>query len=298
MSIIHEALKKAERERESRPTGLPFYGGPRTAPRRWCWSMRASMLTGLTVLGAVSAWLWLQSQEGDFPVGLAKPIPQGSPPTVLVDKDESASQTVVPLHPPITKPRAAAQDTPSDEGPSPAVPFAPTLEAQTAAQTAFERAREAESKGQGEEAKRYYRQAITLNPTLVEARNNLGALYVRQQQMTAAIDEFQTAIRLDPNYAIVRNNLGSAYFLIGQEALAIQEFLAALHIDGAYVSPFYNLASLYARRGDVSQAVAFLTKALAIEPSVWSWVQEDPDFDGIKTASEVQRLRPRSHAKR
>jgi Flp pilus assembly protein TadD len=133
---------------------------------------------------------------------------------------------------------------------------------------------------------------------LVEARNNLGTLYVRHQQLTAAIGEFQTAVRLDPNYAIVRNNLGSAYFLIGQEALAIQEFLAALHIDGAYVSPLYNLASVYARRGDVTQAAAFLTKALAIEPAVWSWVQEDPDFDGIKTVPQVQRLRPRNYAKR
>jgi tetratricopeptide (TPR) repeat protein len=298
MSIIHEALKKAERERESHPTGLPFYGGPRTAPRRWRWSMSTSLLTGLTMLGVMSAWLWLQSQEGDFPVGLAKPMPQGSPATALGGNDESAPQTVIPHPLPIPEPLTAAQDAPSDEVPSPAVPFTLALEAQTAAQKAFERAREAESKGQGEEAKRYYHQALTLNPTLVEARNNLGTLYVRQQQLTAAIGEFHTAIRLDPNYAIVRNNLGSAYFLIGQEALAIQEFLAALHIDGTYVSPLYNLASLYAKRGDVGQAVAFLTRALAIEPAVWSWVQEDPDFDGIKTAPEVQRLRPRSSAKR
>ena len=27
MSIIHEALKKAEREREPRPPGLPLHGG-------------------------------------------------------------------------------------------------------------------------------------------------------------------------------------------------------------------------------------------------------------------------------
>jgi tetratricopeptide (TPR) repeat protein len=97
---------------------------------------------------------------------------------------------------------------------------------------------------------------------------------------------------------MVRNNLGSAYFLSGQETLAIQEFLAALHIDGAYVSPLYNLASLYARRGDVGQAVAFLTRALVIEPAVLSWLQEDPDFNGIKAAPDVQRLYTQGHAKR
>jgi tetratricopeptide (TPR) repeat protein len=165
-------------------------------------------------------------------------------------------------------------------------------------QTAFERAREAESRGQWEEAERLYRRALALNPTLVEARNNLGTLYVRQQQLTAAIDEFQSAIRLDPDYAIARNNLGSAYFLSGQEAQAVQEFLMALHIDGGYVSPLYNLASLYARKGDVGQAVAFLTRALALEPAVLSWLQKDPDFDGIKAAPELERLFTQGHAER
>jgi tetratricopeptide (TPR) repeat protein len=164
------------------------------------------------------------------------------------------------------------------------------LEAKATDHTAFQRAREAESRGQWEEATRQYHWALSLNPTLVEARNNLGTLYIRQQQLAAAIDEFQSAIRLDPNYAVARNNLGSAYFLSGQEAQAVQEFLMALNIDGGYVSPLYNLASLYARRGDVSQTVAFLTRALAIEPAVLSWLQEDPDFDGIKAAPEIQRL--------
>jgi tetratricopeptide (TPR) repeat protein len=192
----------------------------------------------------------------------------------------------------------APQPSTSAEVASPAPPVPLVLEAKATAETAFERAREAEFTGQWDTATRYYRQVLTLNPTLVEARNNLGTLYVRQQQLRAAIGEFQAAIRLAPNYAVVRNNLGSAYLLIGEEALAIQEFLAALHIDGAYVSPLYNLASLYARRGDVGQAVAFLTRALAIEPAVWSWAQEDPDFDGVKATPEFQRLRTQSHAKR
>ena len=298
MSIIHEALKKAEREREPRPRGVPLYGGVRTARRSWQWSVTSGMLIGLTTVGSVSTWLWLQSLVGGGTVRTAVPIAQGSPAIVPGGEEQSEQQAVVTQPLPITKSRPAAQQSKSDEVPSPTVPVSLTLEAQVTAGTVFERAREAEVKGQWEEAKGYYRQSLTLNPTLVEARNNLGTLYVRQQQLTAAIGEFQTAIRLDPNYAIVRNNLGSAYFLIGQEALAIQEFLAALHIDGAYVSPLYNLASLYAKRGDVGQAVAFLTRALAIEPAVLSWLQEDPDFDGIKASPEIQRLTTQGHAKR
>jgi tetratricopeptide (TPR) repeat protein len=293
MSIIHEALKKAEREREPAPTGLRLYGIGRTARRRWHWRPISGMLVGLTMVGAVSTWLWLQSQGEGLPSGTATPAAQGSPAMIQGGEDRAVSQPAVsPLRP------IAVGPSDLDNLPSAAAPISPTVEAQDAGQTAFERAREAEFYGQWEEAKRFYRQALALNPTWVEARNNLGTLYVRQQQLTAAIDEFQAAVRLDPHYAIARNNLGSAYVLSGQEARAVQEFFAALHIDGGYVSPLYNLASVYARRGDVGQAVAFLTRALVIEPAVLSWLQEDADFDSIKAAPEMQRLLIHGHAQR
>jgi tetratricopeptide (TPR) repeat protein len=256
------------------------------------------MLVGLTMVGAVSTWLWLQSQGEGLPIGTATPAAQSSPAMIRGGEDRAESQPAVSPLLPIAKPLATVGPSALDLLPSAAAPISAPVEAQAAGQSAFERAREAEFHGQWEEAKRFYRQALVFNPTWVEARNNLGTLHVRQQQLTAAIDEFQAAIRLDPNYAIARNNLGGAYVLSGQEGLAVQEFFAALHIDGGYVSPLYNLASLYARRGDVGQAVAFLTRALAIEPAVLSWVQEDADFDSIKAAPEMQRLLIHGHAKR
>jgi tetratricopeptide (TPR) repeat protein len=298
MSIIHEALKKVEREREPRPRGLLFYGRASTAPRKWRWCATTGTLIGLTTVGAMSTWLWLRSPGWDLPVRTMRPMAQGLPAMVQREDDQPALQTFVTHPTPTSTPLAGPRPSRADDVPSAAAPLTLALEAQAAAQATFERARESEFKGQWEEAKGYYRQALTLNPSLVEARNNLGTLYVRQRQLTAAIEEFQAAIRIDPHYAMVRNNLGSAYFLSGQETLAIQEFLAALHIDGAYVSPLYNLASLYARRGDVGQAVAFLTRALAIEPAVLSWLQEDPDFNSIKAAPDVQRLYMQGHAKR
>jgi tetratricopeptide (TPR) repeat protein len=298
MSIIHEALKKAERERESHPRGLPPYGGGRAARRSWRWSATAGVLIALTVLGAMSSWLWRQSRGEPLAVGTVALMPQHLPALVQEGEAQAGQGETLSRSLPSAKPIEAPPQWQPALGSSPPAPVSLAVEVQATADTAFERAREAEFKGQWEDAKRHYRQALTLNPTLVEARNNLGTLYVRQQQLSAAISEFQAAIRLDPNYAMVRNNLGSAYFLIGEEALAIQEFLAALHIDGAYVSPLYNLASLHARRGDVGQAVAFLTRALAIEPAVLSWLQEDPDFDSIRATPEFQRLRPQSQARR
>jgi tetratricopeptide (TPR) repeat protein len=157
------------------------------------------------------------------------------------------------------------------------------------ADAAFIEARRAQDGGRWEEAVQRYRQAISLDPALLEARNNLGHMYVRLNRLDAAIEEFRTVLVLAPDYAMARNNLGSAYLLSGQEELAIPEFLEAVRLDGSYVTPYYNLALVYARRGHAGQAAAFLTKALAIDPAVLSWVREEPDFAGVWESPEFRR---------
>ena len=298
MSIIYDALKKAEREREPWIARWPLNRGVRTAHRKWRWGVITGMVAGMTAVVAVSSWLWLQSLLGGPTHGAVIAIPH-SPRANVAEIDHRAGRlATLPQPLALATPLETSPRLKSDGVPSPIGSVALAPDALTIADAAFEQARDAESKGQWEQATRHYRQALARNPTLAEAHNNLGNLYVRQQQMTAAISEFQAAIALNPNYAMVHNNLGSAYFLIGEELLAIREFIAALRIDSTYVSPYYNLASLYARRGDVGQAVAFLTKALALESAVLSWVQEDADFDRIRGAPEFQRLRAPAQVRR
>jgi tetratricopeptide (TPR) repeat protein len=290
MSIIHDALKKAEREREPLLPRLPFNRKTRTTHRRWRGFVAGCLVVGATTLGAFSAWTWLPSR-GLLPSGT---VTTSLPSVSGLDRAAYPAQRGV-----VGALTAAARTSETgaqlqvDEGPS-----VPTPEAADTAASAFRKAQKAESDGQWDEAIRHYRQAIALNPGFLEARNNLGNLFIHQRQIAAAIEEFQAVLTIDSNYALARNNLGSAYLLNGEEWRAIQEFLAALHIDGAYVSPYYNLASLYARRGDVGQSIAFLTRAQAIEPAVLSWLQDDPDFDAIRGAPEFQRLRVRRHARR
>jgi tetratricopeptide (TPR) repeat protein len=298
MSIIHEALKKAEREREPRITRWPLDRGVRPAHPKWQWGVITGIVAGVTMAAAGSIWLWLPSPLSGPRLGVVTSIPHSSRAHVggaAHDADRHAI-TTQPLA--LARPFEAPPRLKSDEVSPPVAAVPLTPEAQATADAAFERAREAESTGQWAQAERYYRQALARNATMAEAHNNLGTLYIRQQQIPAAIGEFRSAMALNSNYAMVRNNLGSAYFLIGEEELAIQEFIAALRIDGAYVSPYYNLASLYARRGEVGQAVAFLTKALALESAVVSWVQDDPDFDRIRGTPEFQRLRAQAQVRR
>jgi tetratricopeptide (TPR) repeat protein len=296
MSIIHEALKKAERERGPGITHWPLYHGMRSARPKWRWGARSGLLAGAMVAAVVGILGWRQSPVSGPSVEVVPALPQSSRAGDAGAVPFVGHQAIATLPLALARPLEAQPRVQSGGLASPSA-SAP-LPLDVPADTAFARAREAESSGQWVQAERYYRLALAREPTLAEAHNNLGNLYVRQQHMSAAIGEFRAAMALNPNSARVRNNLGSAYLLIGEAELAIQEFIAALRLDSAYVSPYYNLASVYARRGEVGQAVAFLTKALALEAAVVSWVQDDPDFERIKAASEFLRWRAQAQGRR
>jgi tetratricopeptide (TPR) repeat protein len=316
MSIIYEALKKAEREREPLPRGLAVRRVVRLTHQRWAGIAVASLLIGVTLAGGISAWVWLwpkaalpgsmelrstasvasqerlASQDGE-------PVSFTTAPTQVARASlPSRVDTVVSASAAAVTPGPANAPTAEPDRPTTAARPASQRAAPTTAEAAFEKAVQAESDGRGGEAVQYYQQAIALKPSMSEAHNNLGRLYTRQHQLGAAIEEFRAALAVKPDYAIARNNLGSAYLMTGQEPLAVQEFLAAVRLDHGYATPYYNLASVSARRGDVSQAMAFLRRAMTLEPAVLSWAWEDPDFASIRAMPEFQRLRLQSHAKR
>jgi tetratricopeptide (TPR) repeat protein len=289
MSIIHDALKKAESERQPMTARVSMSRAARGTGRRGRWSVLVSLLMGTALLGT-GAWLWVEWQ-GPFSAPVStRPITLPHAPVSIAQArvDEVAHEA------PSTAPPPEAAVSPPVNGMVSAEPG----ERAGDAESAFATARAEEAAGRWDTAMQHYRRAIGLDPTLLEARNNLGTLLIHRGEIAAAITEFQAVLMIKADYVLARNNLGSAYLLNGEEALAIQEFLAAVRADGAYVSPYFNLALLYARRSDVDQSVAFLTKALALEPKVLSWVQDDADFDSIRGAPGFQRLWVQRRAKR
>jgi len=289
MSIIHDALKKAESERQSMTAQLSMYRAAKDTGRRWRWSTLVNRLIGIVLLGT-GAWLWVAWQRPFGALMFARPI---SSPQTQASTAQAPVDNVV-LEPPITAPPPGAVVSPLGEG----MVSVSSKERSAHAESVFATARTEEAAGRWDAAMHHYRQAIALDPTLLEARNNLGNLLLHRGELAAAITEFQAALTINADYVLARNNLGSAYLLNGEEALAIQEFLTALHADSTYVSPYFNLALLYARRSDVEQSIAFLTKALALEPKVLSWVQDDADFDSVRGAPAFQRLWGQHRARR
>ncbi len=66
------------------------------------------------------------------------------------------------------------------------------------------------SGGRVEEAARYYRELVELEPGNADLRNNFGILLVRSGDITGGIDQFQAALKADPAHQAARRNLDLA----------------------------------------------------------------------------------------
>jgi tetratricopeptide (TPR) repeat protein len=137
------------------------------------------------------------------------------------------------------------------------------------------------------EATNHFQQAITLNPTMARAYDNLGLCYFYQNETGLAVKSFNRAIeldrnsqhpsawpylnlavavqfmghaeeaeidlrqalRLDPQLAPAHYRLGNVLQELGQLDAAVQEQLAAVRLDEKYAEPHVALAHIYNQQG-------------------------------------------------
>jgi tetratricopeptide (TPR) repeat protein len=137
------------------------------------------------------------------------------------------------------------------------------------------------------EAIRHFQQAITLNPTMARAYDNLGLCYFSQNENELALKNFDKAIELDrnaqhlspwphvnraatlqflgrtkeaeadlrealrlnPQLAVAHYRLGNVLQSLGELDAALQEQLAAVHLDEKYAEPHLALARMYSQLG-------------------------------------------------
>lgn len=110
--------------------------------------------------------------------------------------------------------------------------------------------------GRLEDARRLYRETLRLDPGYGDALNNLGVIYIHDKNYLAAKRSFEKAIRLKPGY----------------------------------VEPYYNLACLYAIKGEVRQSLAYLKKAVSLDPSVRGWARKDTDLENLSGMPEFEEI--------
>ena len=264
MSIINQALKKAQRERQRAQGGTTWVSPASTgtgAPRRRgqaFWIVTAALFA-LSLGATLHAWLASPTAHVEIASGPGRLVAAPLPP-----------QPEQPAMDAVTGSKPARQ-------PVGAVP----------------RRRPAQPKAAGVAPVRPVRAAAARRPTPpataadYTARGN--TLY-RQGEYRRAIDMYEAALALNPLAVKARNNMGSAYLQLTMDDRAAAAFEEALRLDESYGLAYYNLACVQARAGDVNGAAAYLRQAAAIEPQARDWARTDSDFARVRNAPAFRQL--------
>lgn len=160
-----------------------------------------------------------------------------------------------------------------------------------------------------DQARKYYERAIKMNRSYPEALNNLGTVYYARHSYRRAIRYYEKALRLSPKSASIYSNLGTAYFGRKQYQKATDAYQQALALDpevfeskGNYGTLLedrsveerakfhYYLAKMYAKAGRNELALQYVRKALEEGFKDKKKLEEDPEFQALRTMPEFQEL--------
>ena len=159
-----------------------------------------------------------------------------------------------------------------------------------------------------EQARKYYRHALSMHPDFPEALNNLAAVYHSQQNFGQAERFYKQSIKLAPNKAVTYCNLGTAYFADGkykpgmaayQKALALNpdifdprqsQIVQEISTRRQLVAVNYYLARTYANEGKFNDALSYLRKAMEAGFRDRKLLMKDKEFAVLRSTPEFHHL--------
>ncbi|MBU6450965.1 MAG: tetratricopeptide repeat protein [Cyanobacteria bacterium REEB67] len=116
--------------------------------------------------------------------------------------------------------------------------------------------------GHVDQAMAQYKQAIKIDPELVEAHSDLGLAYNQQHNYGSALIEFRKALALNPRDAYTYNGLGAALKAQHDNMAAIKNWETAVKLDPRLAAAHYNLGTAYESENDLDRALASYEEAV------------------------------------
>lgn len=115
----------------------------------------------------------------------------------------------------------------------------------------------------------FLKQALAVNPELLEARFMLAEVYLEEEvdSVDKALDIFEEIIAREPDNASALTGMGQVYLAQGDAATAKTYFENAVDIDPENADAYLGLAEAYQDLGELNQAIASFESALASNPN-------------------------------
>ncbi|MBF0445813.1 MAG: tetratricopeptide repeat protein [Magnetococcales bacterium] len=140
--------------------------------------------------------------------------------------------------------------------------------AQNAAQAAFEQGVSFQHAGEYSKAIESYERGLAIQPTNIEALNNLASALHSIGKLGKAVEIFQKAISIKPDYALVHSNYANLLNEQGKFEEAVASCQKAILFQEVYPHAYNNLACILQKQGRVDEAVVNFQKAISQEPTL------------------------------
>jgi tetratricopeptide (TPR) repeat protein len=122
----------------------------------------------------------------------------------------------------------------------------------------YENGYSAEEAGDAQTAMAEYRRALDIDPTLADARVNLGRLLHEAGRPEEALPHYRAALEARADDPIAAFNLGVALEDLGRRAEAIEAYCRAIAMAPDSADAHYNVARLYEQSGESESAIRHL----------------------------------------
>ncbi len=114
-------------------------------------------------------------------------------------------------------------------------------------------------------AKKYYKKFLTLNPEQPQVNNNLGVIYQIQGDLQRAKLFYEKALTCNPNYIDTLKNIASLYKIEGDLQSAKKYYHQIADLDEKDIAALNNLSVIYKLENDHQKAQKYATKVLKID---------------------------------
>ncbi|MZG52848.1 MAG: SUMF1/EgtB/PvdO family nonheme iron enzyme [Nitrospinae bacterium] len=112
----------------------------------------------------------------------------------------------------------------------------------------------------------YLRSYTNINPTSIDAQNNLANIYSEQNNYSEAINHYNLALKASPGNFSTLFNLGLAYQKIGNIDEAIKSFLQVVQLDTSSVIVHQILANLFLKKNRIISSLLHLKALAKLQP--------------------------------
>ena len=290
MSLVIDALRKAQQLRLKDGQGIPFFKPQqpsRGEKRRRSGKRRVFLIPGLALLLFI-LWIVLWNPFSSFQGKKPNPsavFSEKNKPSIAV-AEKTPEETVKVLPPPLQEEALPGKESPEIKKEE---PLSKQVEKERKPRISKPTGRSRVSKPSPPSAAISSQPLEISSPSKVEAPLppaneaqevrkpvppspeiltlfNQGVLYQNQKETAKAIQAYQGVIELDPAYVEAYNNLGLLYQETGDFGRAYQAYQRSLEINPLYEKALNNLGILFYLQGRYEEALKSFQKALAVHP--------------------------------